>query len=641
LRKLVSIILLLLIVLPFFCFAELSYDPDDEVMLVDVPVYIGEEAFIKKAQERAAAAGRSQPLGLVLSGGAARAMAHLGVLKKLEEEGIVPDFMITNSMGAIIGLLYSAGISCDDIYNVMTEFTLGEFFKPQLPVKGGVLDTSRFISVIHGILGDRRIEELDIPVAVICEDLITRRQIIFEAGDMYDIIEGSIVIPVDFAPKEYMGYLLMDGGCTNLVPVDHAYRYTDKVAVSSTLYTFKQNLRNFVTVVNRMQDVSKTRKGVEEIKKHENLVWLRNPVEKYSFMGFDKSEEIIQLGYECATEHMDELKNLAELSDKTAAAQASFLSNREENREKIDDFCRRYRKTEMIPLRDLTPLFTVGISMMGEIPNDYYLNNYNYIYLGEELGYKTMRINLREYWFPDNYGLDSALTFALSDFFKSKTRGLVDFKDNKLNKFYYYSNNEIIYFSGDKVGIDPFCTLEGTMDEDFKEIDSFHRAGLKGYIGRDKFIKFSAFGFKENKDTDGWGASVNFDHRLVWLLHLQEKATYRMPLPGNDTVCLYKNDGVRGKTIHGNFDRVLMAQTTFYLKPDFTPSLAEAFIFNDVRLGVFGDFYYFDDVIFTAGLSLNFDISFIGVMPVKFLCYGGWDFDQKKIFTKFAIGTEF
>ena len=640
-RKLISIILLLLFVLPFFCAAEVSYDPNDEVMLIDVPVYIGEEAFIKKANERAAAAGRSQPLGVVLSGGAARAMAHLGVLKKMEEEGIVPDFMVTNSMGSIIALLYSAGISCDDIYNVMTEFTLGEFFRPQLPLKGGVLDTSRFISVIHGILGDKRIEDLDIPVAVICEDLITRRQIIFEAGDMYDIIEGSIVIPVDFAPKEYMGYLLMDGGCTNIVPVDHAYRYTDKVAVSSTLYTFKQNLRNFVTVVNRMQDVSKTRKGVEEIKKHENLVWLRNPVEKYSFMGFDKSAEIIQKGYECATEHTEELKNLAELSDKTESEKAKFLSKREKSHDKIEDYCRRFRKTEMIPLRELTPLFTIGVSMMGEIPNDYYLNNYNYVYLGEELGYKTMRINLREYWFPDNYGLDSALTFALGDFFKSKTRGLIDFKDNELHNLYYYSNNEIIYFSGDKFGIDPFCTFEGRHDEDMRELDSFHRAGLKGYIGQDKFIKFSAFGFNENRDTDGWGASVTFDHRLVWLLHLQEKATYRMPLPGNDTVCLYKNDGVRGKTIKGDFDQVLMAQTTFYLKPDFTPSLAEAFIFSDVRLGAFCDFYLFDDPIFTAGISFDFNIVFIGVMPVKFLCYGGWDFDQKKIFTKFAIGTEF
>ena len=631
----------MLFILPTFCAAEVSYDPNDEVMLIDVPVYIGEEAFIKKANERAAAAGRSQPLGLVLSGGAARAMAHLGVLKKMEEEGIVPDFMVTNSMGSIIALLYSAGLSCDDIYNVMTEFTLGEFFRPQIPLKGGVLDTSRFVSVIHGILGDKRIEDLDIPVAVICEDLITRRQIIFEAGDMYDIIEGSIVIPVDFAPKEYMGYLLMDGGCTNIVPVDHAYRYTDNVAVSSTLYTFKQNLRNFVTVVNRMQDVSKTRKGVEEIKKHENLVWLRNPVEKYSFMGFDKSEEIIQKGYECATEHTEELKKIAELSDKTEAEKAKFLSGRQKNREKIDDYCRRYRKTEMISLRELTPLFTIGISMMGEIPNDYYLNDYNYIYLGEELGYKTVRLNLREYWFPDNYGLDSALTFALGDFFKSKTRGLVDFRKNELHRVYYYSNNEIIYFSGDSVGINPFCTFEGDLDENMDELDSFHRAGLKGYIGRDRFIRFSAFGFKENRDTDGLGGSVLFDHRLVWLLHLQEKATYRMPLPGNDTICLYKNDGVRGKTIKGDFDQVLMAQTTFYLKPDFTPSLAEAFIFSDVRLGAFCDFYYFDDPIFTAGISFDFNIVFIGVMPVKFLCYGGWDFDQKKIFTKFAIGTEF
>lgn len=639
-RKYISV-LLLLFILPFFCTAEEAVPAEDEIMLVDVPVYIGEEAFIKKAQARAEAAGRSQPLGLVLSGGAARAMAHLGVLKKMEEEGIVPDFMVTNSMGSIIALLYSAGISPDDIYNVMTEFTLGEFFKPQLPVKGGVLDTSRFISVIHGILGDRRIEDLEIPVAVITEDLISRRQIIFEAGDMYDIIEGSIVIPVDFAPKEYMGYLLMDGGCTNIVPVDHAYRYSDKVAVSSTLYTFKQNLRNFVTVVNRMQDVSKTRAGVAEIKKHKDLVWLRNPVEKYSFMGFDKSAEIIQLGYECATEHLDELKSLAELSDKTESAKESFLSQRPRNREKIDEYCRLYRKTDMIPLRSVTPLFTLGISMLGEIPNDYYLNNYNYVYLGEELGYKSMRLNLREYWFPDNYGLDSAFTFAVSDIFKSKSRGLIDFKDNKLHNFYYYSNNEIIYFSGDKVGIDPFCTLEGKLDEDFTELDSFHRAGLKGYIGQDKFINFSAFGFKENRDTDGWGASVSFDHKLVWLLYLQETAVYRGPLPGNDTICLYKNDGVRGKTISGDFDQVIMARTTFYLKPDFTPSLAEAFIVSAMRLGVFGDFYFFDDPIFTAGLSLDFDVMFIGVMPVKFLCYGGWDFDQKKIFTKFAIGTRF
>ena len=114
-----------------------------------------------------------------------------------------------------------------------------------------------------------------------------------------------------------------------------------------------------------------------------------------------------------------------------------------------------------------------------------------------------------------------------------------------------------------------------------------------------------------------------------------------MPLPGNDSIRLYKNDGVIGKTTTGYFDQLLMAQTTFYLKPDFTPSLAEAFIFSAMRLGVFADYYYFDESIFTAGLSLDFDILFIGIMPVKVLCYAGLDFDRDKIFAKFAIGTEF
>ena len=162
-------------------------------------------------------------------------------------------------------------------------------------------------------------------------------------------------------------------------------------------------------------------------------------------------------------------KELAELSEKSAAARMEFMEGRSQISDKIRAYISEYKKTEVIPLEKLTPLFTLGVSMLGEVPNDYYLNNYNYFFLGEEFGYKTMRLNLREYWFPDNYGVDSSFSFVLSDFIKSKSRGLVDFEDNRLHNLYYYSSNEIIYFSYDKIGFRPFCTFEGRYDEDFDD----------------------------------------------------------------------------------------------------------------------------------------------------------------------------
>ena len=76
----------------------------------DVPLFIGGEAFNTKLEKIRTEENR-EPLGLILSGGSARAYAHIGVLKKLEEEGLVPDFIVANSMGAIVGILYSAGFS--------------------------------------------------------------------------------------------------------------------------------------------------------------------------------------------------------------------------------------------------------------------------------------------------------------------------------------------------------------------------------------------------------------------------------------------------------------------------------------------------------------------------------------------------
>src|SRR5690554_5615825 len=151
----------------FVCLLTLSVSAKD-LMLADVPISYGKEHFVQQIEERTN--GERPPIGLVLSGGSARALAHIGVLRYLEEEGIVPDFIVSNSMGSIVGLLYAAGLSPDQILEVTSSTSLETLFDLTLPIKGGLLDASRFLQRISSILGrDLRLEDLEIPIIVATE----------------------------------------------------------------------------------------------------------------------------------------------------------------------------------------------------------------------------------------------------------------------------------------------------------------------------------------------------------------------------------------------------------------------------------------------------------------------------------------
>ena len=156
----------------------------DDLLLADVPVLYGEDGFRQRILERTN--GERDPIGLVLTGGSARAFAHLGVLKYLEEKGIEPDYIISNSMGSIIAMLYAAGLSSDQIMSVITSGDLSTFFKMTIPVNGGLLDPTGFKGLVESVVGpETQIEDLEIPVMVICQDQVTKSAI--------RIIEGDII----------------------------------------------------------------------------------------------------------------------------------------------------------------------------------------------------------------------------------------------------------------------------------------------------------------------------------------------------------------------------------------------------------------------------------------------------------------
>lgn len=271
----------------------------DSLLLASTPIIHGEDGFRQRILARTG--GQREPVGLVLSGGSARAFAHIGVLKRLEEAGIVPDFIVANSMGSIIGLLYAAGLSPDQLYELVSRTELNALFSPVFPMGGGILDPSRFSDLIRLYLGDLKLEDLPIPILVACEDLKSKRQILLAAGDFLDVMEAGYALPVFFPPVPYADHLLIDGGITNLVPLDLAMHYSDQVIVSSTFYDARGlNLRNPLVILNTAIDIGKRRAGVADLLRYPQAIWIRCDVESFSFMSFDRLDELAERGYSSA-----------------------------------------------------------------------------------------------------------------------------------------------------------------------------------------------------------------------------------------------------------------------------------------------------------------------------------------------------
>lgn len=164
-------------------------------------------------------------IGVALGGGAARGMAHLGVLKALEQNGIVIDMIAGTSVGAMTGILYAAGMEPD--YNVEC---FAKDLKPSwlfrhLP-NGGYwyllykYRRRHFDPMLRKYLKDSRLEQLTIPVYSVTVDLVSGQPVIRGDGDSVHAITESINLPVLSSPINRDGRALVDGGIVNNVPAD-------------------------------------------------------------------------------------------------------------------------------------------------------------------------------------------------------------------------------------------------------------------------------------------------------------------------------------------------------------------------------------------------------------------------------------
>ncbi len=166
-----------------------------------------------------------QKVALVLSGGGARGIAHIGVIEELERQGYEITSIAGTSIGAMVGGVYALG-KMDEFkewgYSLdkrkvfsLVDFTLS---------KQGLIKGDRVLKKMRDFIPDTLIEELPLPYAAVAVDLINKKEVVFREGSLYHAIRASIAIPSVLTPVKGEHSLLVDGGVLNNIPMNHVQR---------------------------------------------------------------------------------------------------------------------------------------------------------------------------------------------------------------------------------------------------------------------------------------------------------------------------------------------------------------------------------------------------------------------------------
>lgn len=172
--------------------------------------------------------GKRPKIGLVLGGGGARGLAHIGVIKVLHREGVPVDLVIGTSVGALIGALYCSGLPIEKIqqmgedigWDKLTNISSAALVK--LLVTQSLLSNEKLEQYLIKHIGEKNFSQMIIPFICIATDIQTGERIIFREGSVVDAVRASSTIPGLFKPVEYRHRFLVDGGLVDNMPTDIA-----------------------------------------------------------------------------------------------------------------------------------------------------------------------------------------------------------------------------------------------------------------------------------------------------------------------------------------------------------------------------------------------------------------------------------
>ena len=251
---------------------------------------------------------KESQLGLVLAGGGAKGIAHLGVMKAMREYGVKADIVSGTSAGALAAAFYAAGYEPEEVMDIFSDPDIFKFkgFSWSRP---GLLEPEKYLSFIEKHFGNKSFEDLERKLSVVATDLIRGNIRVFNSGSIVKPLYASCAFPFIFTPVAIDDSLYSDGGIINNFPVEQvsgSKRHVLGVYVSPLGRIKKDHLRRTHNVLDRVYRISNRYSSIEKIS---DCTWVVNPpeLENYGTFTLSKIKEIFDIGYRHGIKVMPEI----------------------------------------------------------------------------------------------------------------------------------------------------------------------------------------------------------------------------------------------------------------------------------------------------------------------------------------------
>lgn len=234
--------------------------------------------------------------GLVLSGGGARGIAHIGILKALDEMKITFDFISGTSAGSIIGALYAAGHKPDHIFELVKNLSIFKSVRPAFAWTG-LLTLDGLKELLLKNIPENKFESLKIPLTVAATDLRNGRLHYFTSGELATAIVASSSIPAIFNPVQLNGNLYVDGGLLDNLPVRPIRQQCDFIVGCHCNHVSPDfDVTNLKLVVERSLLIAI--QANTEISRNLCDLFIEPPrMDRFSSLDLSKAQEIFEFGY--------------------------------------------------------------------------------------------------------------------------------------------------------------------------------------------------------------------------------------------------------------------------------------------------------------------------------------------------------
>ncbi len=236
-------------------------------------------------------------VGLVLSGGGARGIAHLGVIKALLEQGIQIDRISGTSAGAIVGALFAHGYPPDEILKIIETAGFMRHLRPAWS-RMGLLSLNTVVDLFRSFIPHDRFEELAIPLHVVAVDLNEGEQEIFDTGELIRPVLASCCLPGIFEPFTIHKRQFVDGGVLNNLPVEPLEHKVDFIIGSHcNPFGITRPITSMRGVVERSLILAVQAKTKERFAKCDLLIEPPQLAD-YDVRDLRRSRELFRIGYQ-------------------------------------------------------------------------------------------------------------------------------------------------------------------------------------------------------------------------------------------------------------------------------------------------------------------------------------------------------